>query len=69
MGMPARDHDFTTALGRATLAIWGELPQHVQQLIFEHAASGHDEAYREALAVFLHDHHPRTADALPADVI
>lgn len=61
--IPERDNDFTAALGRATLARWGELPQPVQQRIFEDAATaGNDPAFREALAVFLHDHHPRTAD-------
>lgn len=56
------DHDFTVALGRATLARWGDLPQPVQQRIFEDAATTQDPAFREALAVFLHNHHPRTAD-------
>jgi len=54
--------EFTQALGKATVARWGELPQEVQQLLFEGAAQTQDNGFREALAVYLHDHHPRTAD-------
>ena len=57
---------FATALGLAALDLWGELPQEVQQLLFEQAVvRGHkterDESLREQLAQFLHDHHERTA--------
>lgn len=61
MGLP-RDNEFREALGRATVERWGDLSQETQQLLFEGAASSKDEAFREALAVYLHDHHPRTAD-------
>jgi len=57
-----REHDFTVALGRAALDRWGELPQPVQQLLFEKAATAKDDVFRTALATFLHEHHPRTAD-------
>jgi hypothetical protein len=55
---------FVMALGLAALDLWGELPQEVQQLLFERAVvRGHkterDESLREAQ--FLHDHHERTA--------
>ncbi len=58
---------FALALGQAVVRIWGELPQDVQQQLFENAViAGHhgerDESLREQLAVFLHDRHPRTAD-------
>ena len=58
-----RDNEFREALGRATVERWGDLSQEAQQLLFESAAAtAKDDAFREALAVFLHDHHPRTAD-------
>jgi len=57
---------FVAALGLAALDLWGELPQEVQQRLFEQAVvRGHkterDESLREQLAQFLHDHHERTA--------
>ena len=57
---------YIEALGLAALDLWSELPQEVQQLLFERAVvRGHkterDESLREQLAQFLHDHHERTA--------
>jgi hypothetical protein len=57
---------FTAALGLAVLDLWSELPQEVQQGLFEQAVvRGHkterDESLREQLAQFLHHHHERTA--------
>jgi hypothetical protein len=57
---------FAAALGLAALDLWSELPQGVQQSLFERAVvHGHkterDESLREQLAQFLHDHHERTA--------
>jgi hypothetical protein len=57
-------------LGAAAADLWSELPQELQQQLFERAvALGHqgeqDESLREQLAQFLHDHHDRTAQALP----
>jgi hypothetical protein len=57
---------FAAALGLAALDLWSELPQEVQQSLFERAVvHGHkterDESLREQLAQFLHDHHERTA--------
>ena len=57
---------FVAALGLAALDLWAELPQEVQQVLFEQAVvRGHhterDESLREQLAQFLHDHHERTA--------
>ncbi|MFN3349859.1 hypothetical protein [Pseudorhodoplanes sp.] len=56
---------YALALGQAVIKCWGELPQEVQQRLFEDAViAGHhserDESLREQLAVFLHSHHPRT---------
>jgi hypothetical protein len=70
------DRRFVEALGLAALDVWSELPQHVQQTLFERAlVRGHrterDENLREQLAQFLHDHHERTAKrrAGPADAV
>jgi hypothetical protein len=57
---------FVEALGLAALDLWSELPQEVQQSLFEQAVvRGHqserDESLREQLAQFLHAHHERTA--------
>ncbi len=56
-------------LGAAVADLWSELPQELQQQLFERAVLlGHqgeqDESLREQLAQFLHDHHERTANAL-----
>jgi hypothetical protein len=56
---------FANALGEAVLECWGQLSQDTQQTLFEKAVvCGHhderDEALREQLAEYLHDHHPRT---------
>jgi hypothetical protein len=56
---------FTALLGNAALHLWAELPQDVQQQLFEHAlVIGHrgerDESLREEFAKFLHDRHKRT---------
>jgi hypothetical protein len=60
------DERFALALGAGVIRCWARLPQDVQHTIFEAAVvAGHhderDEALREQLAVFLHDHHPRTS--------
>ena len=57
------------ALGKAVTAIWSNLPQNVQQELFEHAVSAQHDATRERLAVFLHTIHFRTTDALKARAI
>ncbi len=65
--------EITEALGRAVVTNWGKLPHDIQQLLFEAAVRANDDAngFRGALAIFLHDHNPRTADssqmALPED--
>jgi len=52
-------------LGAAALDLWSNLPQELQETLFERAVvlghkSERDESLREQLAKFLHDHHPRT---------
>jgi hypothetical protein len=59
---------FASALGEAVLECWADLPQEIQQALFERAVvCGHhdqrDESLREQLAEYLHIHHPRTAGA------
>jgi hypothetical protein len=58
---------YAIALGQAVIESWGELPQEVQQALFEKAVmAGHRTdmgvSLREQLATFLHDIHPRTTD-------
>jgi hypothetical protein len=57
-------------LGAAAADLWSELPQDLQQQLFERAVLlGHqgeqDESLREQLAKFLHDHHERTVQSSP----
>jgi hypothetical protein len=52
-------------LGAAVIACWSDLPQEIQQLLFETAVlAGHrgerDESLREELARFLHERHRAT---------
>ena len=56
---------FARVIGSAAISLWGELPQPVQEQLFERAVLlGHgderDEMLREQLAKFLHDRHKRT---------
>jgi hypothetical protein len=56
---------FARILGAAAISIWGDLPQPIQEQLFERAVllghrSERDEMLREQLAKFLHDHHKRT---------
>jgi hypothetical protein len=51
---------FEHAVGRAALKLWPILSRDLQEQLFEDAVGG-DETLRQQLAVYLHDHHPRTA--------
>ena len=56
---------FSRVLGQAAIALWGDLPQAVQERLFECAVvlghqSERDEMLREQLAKFLHERHKRT---------
>jgi hypothetical protein len=58
---------FSRVIGSAAIALWGELPQPIQEQLFERAILlGHhderDEMLREQLAKFLHDRHKRTIE-------
>ena len=55
----------SSVMGSAVIALWGDLPQGIQEQLFERAVLlGHhgepDEMLREQLAKFLHGHHKRT---------
>ena len=52
--------EFERLLGNAAFKLWPDLPRDVQEKLFETAAPT-DAAIRNSLAIFLHDHHPRTA--------
>ena len=57
---------FFNILGVTALDLWSNLPQEIQQQLFERAVLvGHkterDESLREQLAQFLHVRHERTA--------
>jgi len=54
----------TRALGEAVVRIWSNLPQDVQNHLFEEAVTSRGESIRPQLAVFLHDKHSRTANPL-----
>jgi hypothetical protein len=61
-----RERPSIQALGTAIVHVWAELPEPIQEKLFEHAVvAGHrserDESLREELARFLHDHHARTS--------
>jgi len=56
---------FVGVMGLAAIDLWSELPQEIQQSLFERAVllghkSERDESLREQLAEFLHANHDRT---------
>ena len=59
------DATYVHPLGEAVIESWGMLSQETQQLLFEcavrHAPESGDD-FRHALAIFLHDLHPRTEE-------
>ena len=58
--MPLSDNTkFSQVVGAGVLRLWPDLPRDIQERLFEEAV-GEDEALRYALALYLHDHHPRT---------
>jgi hypothetical protein len=52
-------NQFAALLGHAALRMWPELPRDVQEKLF--AAAVDDGVIANALATYLHEHHPRTA--------
>jgi hypothetical protein len=56
----SHDTRFAETLGHAALRIWSDFPRDIQEKLFEDAVGG-DAQLRQQLALYLHDHHPRTA--------
>jgi hypothetical protein len=52
--------ELATMIGTAAFEMWPDLPREIQEVLFETAVRGRDDV-RQALAIYLHDHHPRTA--------
>jgi hypothetical protein len=59
---------FELLLGHATFKLWADLPREMQEKLFEAAVPG-NPLLRYSFAVFLHDHHPRTARPPKAGVL
>ena len=57
--MSAESTRFAQVVGQAALQIWPDLPRDLQERLFEDAVKA-DPGLRHQLAVYLHDHHPRT---------
>jgi hypothetical protein len=53
------DMQISSLLGRAALKVWPQLPPEAQEILFRAATD--DGVIANALATYLHDHHPRTA--------
>jgi hypothetical protein len=51
---------FALIVGQAALRLWPDLPRDIQERLFEEAVAA-DETLRHEIALYLHDHHPRTA--------
>jgi hypothetical protein len=58
--MAAETTPYPHFVGQAALRLWPDLPRDIQERLFEEAVVT-DEALRHQLALFLHEHHPRTA--------
>src|SRR5712672_1691225 len=52
--------EFELLLGHAAFKLWPDLPRDMQEKLFE-AAVPNNPLLRYSFAVFLHEHHPRTA--------
>src|SRR5260370_7671014 len=52
----------TRALGEAVVRVWSNLPQGVQNHLFQEAVMSQGESIRSLLAVLLRDNHSPTAD-------
>ena len=62
------EEQILACLGAALVTVWNDAPRDFQRLVFERASQmGGPSApgLRQELALFLHDHHERTAHARP----
>jgi len=57
------------ALGNAVAGAWSQLPQDIQQRLFEEAVVSQGESVRQHLAIFLHHKHQRTSDSIKAQAL
>ena len=67
--MSANEDRLTSLLGEAVKTDWGNLPQEIQERLFETALrcagrdhGNNDDELRQQLALLLHERHPRTAE-------
>jgi hypothetical protein len=58
--------ELSRALGQAVARCWSNLPQEIQQSLFEAAVMSEGETIRQQLAVYLHGKHERTVDMVQA---
>jgi hypothetical protein len=63
------EQELFVALGWAASTLWSDLPQEFQQRLFEKAVMFQGEAFRQPLAIYLHERHERTTDALKRDAV
>ena len=61
---PTTRDQITRALGEAVIRIWSNLPQDVQNHLFQAAVTSQGRIHKIAVAVFLHEKHSRTSDPL-----
>jgi hypothetical protein len=61
--------DLYRALGRAVTRCWSSLPPGIQHNLFEAAVAAEGETIRQQLAVYLHDHHARTINAVQSQAM
>ena len=66
---PDAADELSRALGQAVARCWSNLPQQIQQTLFEAAVMSEGEAIRQPLAVYLHSKHGRTLDTVQARAI
>jgi hypothetical protein len=57
--MSNREADFESRIGRAAIAIWGDISRDAQEALFELAIKDRPEMRKE-LAEYLHERHPKT---------
>ena len=69
MGSVEVDERLFLAVGRAASTLWSDLPQEFQQRPFEEAVMFQGETFRQPLAIYLHDRHERTTDALKTEAV
>jgi hypothetical protein len=62
-------NQLTRVLGEAVIRLWSNLPQAMQNRLFQEAVTSHGESIRLPLAVFLHDKHPRTLLGNPREMM